>query len=466
MRGKRFITMYIAGILAVSVLMPAAPADAVVLVPEEGKAVYKGVTYFYKAINFNADLEITSVDVPEGTRTLEVPAKLDNKKVIRFKFDRLKTNEGIENVKKIVLSKNIRPYQFTDESIETGRSWLIEEVDLWKFINLEKIEVAAGNKYLKAVDGVLYDAGMKYLLHYPKNKKAAEYKMPSSIEKSSVISNGNLGSITFSKNKKFIEVMAGDGCKKLKSIYFPDNIKYVEGFYDCEKLTTIRWSKKMVSVEGFSNCRALKKVKLPDSVKVIEQESFRYCDNLQEVILPKGLREIHVDAFAGCGKLKKISSLPETVAIVGEGAFSKVPGMKKIKKAPWLLSTKDSRIEGKIEFYSNGNPSYIAVAEVKKGRKNRYYDSQVVQGLRSSANKVTLGRGKKKTLSIIPLVMNEGYKKGWKMKTNILKFTSSDPKVAKVTANGKIIGKKKGTAVITVKMRTSDVKRKIKVTVK
>ena len=57
------------------------------------------------------------------------------------------------------------------------------------------------------------------------------------------------------------------------------------------------------------------------------------------------------------------------------------------------------------------------------------------------------------------------FKKGWKLKTDILKFTSSHSRVAKVSQKGKVTGIRKGRAEITVQMRTMDVKCKIKVNV-
>ncbi|MBO5073440.1 MAG: Ig-like domain-containing protein, partial [Eubacterium sp.] len=45
-------------------------------------------------------------------------------------------------------------------------------------------------------------------------------------------------------------------------------------------------------------------------------------------------------------------------------------------------------------------------------------------------------------------------------------FTSSNPKVAKVTAKGMVEAKKRGKAVITVRMKTSSAKCNVKVTVR
>ena len=213
-------------------------------------------------------------------------------------------------------------------------------------------------------------------------------------------------------------------------------------------------------------------VNLPDSVKVIGQDAFRFCQNLEEVLLPSRLKIIHGSAFGDCPKLKKVSPFPETLAYVGRGAFAKAPAMKKIKKASYLWSSKSSKAAKVVEEYPGDLQNtyrYLSVVIVTKGKKTAYYDAQELTGLKPATKKLTISRGKTKTITIYPEITNSEsveVKKGWKMKTDILSFTSSDSKVAKVTSKGKIKALKKGKTTITVKMKTSSRKCKIKVTVK
>lgn len=54
----------------------------------------------------------------------------------------------------------------------------------------------------------------------------------------------------------------------------------------------------------FSNCGSLKKVVLPESVKVIEEDAFGNCTRLTELNIPYGIEEIKSRALYGCESLK------------------------------------------------------------------------------------------------------------------------------------------------------------------
>ena len=65
----------------------------------------------------------------------------------------------------------------------------------------------------------------------------------------------------------------------------------------------------------------IKKVTIPESVKIIGSEAFANCRKLSSVKLQSGLKEIGSSAFANCPKLKKIS-IPDSVRRIGSGAFN------------------------------------------------------------------------------------------------------------------------------------------------
>ena len=400
---------------------------------------YKGITFYYKNLSGHKDsVEVIGVNVPKGTTVLEIPEVLGNKKVISvdlWDFDSVlpRQDETRVGIKKLVLPKNIRPMRTEAANIKY--------IGLWDLSQLECIEVDKRNKYLKAQDGILYNGDMSNMLYYPDKKKDRAYKMPSSVTWSVSIHNDYLKRIVFSKNKKYTDANASN-CKNLESIYLPDNVTEVNSFNSCYKLKKIRWSRnlKIIGDEAFENDSSLTELNLPDKVKEIGAGAFRYCPNLKKV------------------------SLPESVRYVGISAFAKTPATKKIKKATYLLSPNDKRVKGYVNKYR-----YVAVVTVTSGRKKRYFDSQGVTALKSSQKEFRIKKGARKTVNIYPEIMYEDVfegKKGWRMKTDILSFRSSNPRVAKVTSSGKIKGLKKGKATITARMKTTGVTCRVKVTVK
>lgn len=439
-----------------------------------------GITYYYHGLGIltgdKSLIEITGVVVPKSTTVLKIPETLDGKKVISIElYQGVELQEGGDKVriKRLVLSKNIRPMATAEKTRKKYIKYFEELPDL------ESIEVASDSKYLKAKDGVLYNKNMSSMLEYPSCKKSQEYKMPSSVIWSTGISNRYLKKIVFSDNKKYTRAYIG-WCENLESVYFPDNIKSVGGCSGEEHLKTIRWSKNLETIEdgSFDNLR-ITRIKLPGKVREIGSDAFRWS-SLKEVILPDGLRQIGGDAFGRCLHLEKVT-IPESVAYVGRYAFAKTPALNGIKKAPYLLSRNNSKIKGKIpEFYK-----YIAIATLTKGKKKKYYNFQRIQKLKPLVNETIIGIGGTKTVTVnaaiskakllelyetpdlpVDLPRETFVKKGWKLKTDILSFTLSNPKVAKVTSKGKIKGLKRGKATITVQMKTSDVKCRIKVKVK
>ena len=440
-KKRMFVTRFVAFLLAASMTAGSVPAR-VSQAEESGvkQTVYNGVTYSYKELTSHENsVEITGVIVPDNSTVLEIPENLDGKSVISLDLgldgDVVPDQEKAEvGIKKLVLPKSIR----SPESATNGGE--VKYLDLWHLFKLESIEVAEGNKYLKAKDGVLYNADMSIMLEYPVCKKDTAYKMPSSVTFSTGINNDYLKKLTFSSNKEYTDAYIS-WCENLESVYFPDNIKWVSGFYGAHKLKTIRWSKNLLAIgeRAFENAISLKKVKLPGKVRMIGAGAFRWCTSLEDVVLP------------------------DSVAYVGSSAFARAPGMD-LTKASYLLSPKNKKIKGRIPDYYR----YVAVATLTKGKKHKYYDSQDVHTLKPSEKKIRINAGKSKMVSIssgISTATSSAFMKGWKLKTDILSFTSSNPKVAKVTSKGKIKGLKKGKAVITVRMKTSDEKCRIKVTV-
>lgn len=439
MREKKYavnciLYIFMVGMLASFMVAEHARASEIVGMQEK----YKGITFTYKNLSGHKNsVEIIGVNVPKGTTVLEIPEVLGNKKVISLDFGDYdsvlphqdKTRAGI---KKLVLPKNIRPMKTAAANIKI--------IELWALFQIECIEVDKKNKYLKAQDGILYNGDMSNMLYYPDKKKDSVYNMPFSVTWSYTIRNDYLKKIVFSKNKKYTDANAYD-CKNLESIYLPDNVTEVNSFNWCHKLKKIRWSRnlKIIGDGAFENDGSLTELNLPGKVKKIEGGAFRYCQNLKKV------------------------SLPESVRYVGIYAFAKTPATKKIKKASYLLSPNDKRLKEYV-----GKNRYVATVTVTNGREKRYFDSQGVSALKPSRKEFRLKKGAEKTVKIYPEIMYEdvlGTKKGWKMKTDILSFTSSNPRVAKVTSSGKMKGLEKGKATITARMKTTGVKCRVKVTV-
>ena len=79
----------------------------------------------------------------------------------------------------------------------------------------------------------------------------------------------------------------------------------------------------------FRKCYALKKVKLPKSIKAIQAHAFERCKNLRTVDIPEGVERIGARSFRLCESLKSIK-FPSTLKEIEGEAFEDIYGLSKI----------------------------------------------------------------------------------------------------------------------------------------
>ncbi len=415
------------------------------------QAEQNGFTFFYQELDgFQGAVEIVGITIPEEETVLTIPGKLGGKTVISLNVgenDSSHPSYGLHphvqdyHIDKLILPRTLRPLK--------NKSGEFKMADLSiRFFNLANVEVEAGSRYLKAENGILYNWDKSAMICYPSYNTLEEYKMPSSLVSSEPIRNKFVKRIVFSKNRKWRckDWQVWD-CKKLEEIYLPDHITEISpyAFDGCSGLKKIRWSKNLKIIgQGAFKCSfaaSVTKLKLPGKIRVIGPEAFRWC----------GLKEV---------------TLPDTVASVGYYAFGPSKGRQgpTFKKASYLLSSKNKKLKGMV--YTTDK--YVAVVTTVKNKKKKYYDSQTVLRLIPAAKEIQLRKGKTGQISVIPEIDDlgrSGVKKGWKLRSDILTFKSSRPKVVKVSGKGKIRGLRRGKATVTVGMKTSDRKCRVKVKV-
>ncbi len=286
----------------------------------------------------------------------------------------------------------------------------------------------------------------------------------------------------------------GDQCfwgyKNIEKVVIDDNVTRIGSgaFVLCEKLKSLKLpDSKDLKIAGsaFSLCKNLKSISLPENVKSIGDGAFSCC-SLKTVSIPKSVEYIGRDAFGSdiekfvvdksnkyyCsvdgnlynkskttlvqyaqGKTQKKFRVPKTVTKINHAAFEFAENLRKIvipatvKKAEYgafLDINKNTKVKflgTAVQFkklHAYDCDEFSLICEFMKKHKDNTLRVNETDGLKLSSNLYT--------------------------KDNPTSFKSSNPKIVRVSKNGRVRALKKGTAKITV--IRNGVKAVIKVTVK
>lgn len=84
-----------------------------------------------------------------------------------------------------------------------------------------------------------------------------------------------------------------------------------------------------IAFSAFRGAKKLRKVTLPDSVRVIDGSAFRGCRRLETVVLSRNLENINAYAFADNPKLSSVT-FPSNLIHYHENAFQKCPKLTQL----------------------------------------------------------------------------------------------------------------------------------------
>ncbi len=431
------------------------------------KAVIDDVTYAYRSDERDEkNIQITAVFAPAGTKKLVLPDAIDGRTVTSLNLMKKDKAVQLSGVTSLSLSAGIIEEPniiYSNGDIRAGI--LVTSLEEY-FPSLEEVTVAESNPYIVTENGVLYTKDFTYLLYYPKKKKDTEFKEPDTIYMSRGYEKTQyLKKVTFSSNPEY-EDTPDCSYSNLETVVIPSNIKSVSwfSFHNCKKLTGVQWHDGITNLDNgaFQGCTALKNIRLPKSLQTISGGAFEKCTNLNfgKLVLPDRLQWIGDEAFRGTKCSKVI--IPASLESYGEHTFS---SNTKIVKPNYIKNVKAKKIKSKYTldgYYKYGYDYYlaneaVALVSIKKEKKKHCFPAVSVKKIWAEKKVIKLKKGKKTSLITKVKVEREtGRNVSGQLDAELLKFSSSNPKVVKVTKTGKLQAKKKGSAVIQVSLRLSN----------
>ncbi|MCI9490749.1 MAG: leucine-rich repeat protein [Dorea sp.] len=318
-------------------------------------------------------------------------------------------------------------------------------------------------------------------------------------------------------NVKTIGNNAFSGCTALKKFVFSDQVREIgaNAFSNCDALTEIVLpdSLRTLGDAAFSSCDLLATVDLGAGVRVIPASCFYENPVLEKIILPQQVTAVRANAFKNCTKLTGITmnrnitaidatafSYPDRTTIYGvagtypetfakENGFSfsvlnvpaksiKLSQASRVARGGTLqltakITPQDSSDEltwtstdegiltvdktGLIKGVKTGTASITAMAgDVVETLDITVYEKVTGIGLNVTSKEVTIGNILQLSATVYP--NNADNKK--------VKWSSSDTKVATVTANGRVTAIAYGTATITATTEDGGYTRSCTLTVK
>lgn len=128
----------------------------------------------------------------------------------------------------------------------------------------------------------------------------------------------------FFKNHPQLESVVFDPAWSATNDLLDASVQTKRAFQDCAKLKKVILPDaiRLLGNQMFQNCTALSEITLPERLEEIEWSAFENCTSLEEVSLLTNIRQVGRDAFKGCTKLRRVTILSDNLEGVDFNAFS------------------------------------------------------------------------------------------------------------------------------------------------
>ena len=247
------------------------------------------------------------------------------------------------------------------------------------------------------------------------------------------------------------------GCSRLTSINLPSSITSLgdDCFSSCSSLTSINLPSSITSLgdDCFSDCSSLTSINLPSSIISLDRSCFRGCCSLTSINLPSGITSLGESCFSECSSLASIE-LPSALTSLGENCFEKcshLTSMLCLAVEPPNCILKEYTDTHNTSLVNNTMSLYVPKESKEKYKQSNAWNS--AKGIYplyptssvSLVKEVSVDKAKPTKLEYTIMPENAGTKE--------LEWSSENPEVATVDANGIVTGKKIGKTVITAKTK-------------
>ena len=287
-----------------------------------------------------------------------------------------------------------------------------------------------------------------------------------------------------------INPYAFQSCSGLIAITLPESVTSIghDAFYNCSSLASITIPGGITSIENgtFLYCSSLASIILPVGVTSIGQSAFGHCESLSTIILPEGLPSIGLNAFAYCSGLTSIT-IPESVTSIGQSAFSRCSSLTSITIPESVTSIGNHAFYncsqlGEVYCYANSVPSaydytfsgiredatlYVLASAIEDYRNTTpWSEFGTIETIKIAVSSIVLSHSSALLVEGESLILDVVVTPD-DATDKTVSWTSSNPAVATVDAEGKVTAMLEGMAIITATTNDgSEVSASCEITVK
>jgi len=216
----------------------------------------------------------------------------------------------------------------------------------------------------------------------------SKYEPDVRVEKEAFKNCASMKSIVFPDNIKYLGISSFEGCTGVQSIKFGKKLLDCDqySFKDCSSLTDITFNSVVRSLAGgcFQGCVSLKKVTgMPKSLIDWTPEDspkgvgvgdgvFADCSSLQEVVIPNSLQRVAPKMFENCIKLTKVqfgnpgdtpTDTSTEILKVKEGAFRGCTALESVNHFPKAEKIEEEAFKGCTGVKSVSLPAATDIGE-------------------------------------------------------------------------------------------------------
>ena len=198
------------------------------------------------------------------------------------------------------------------------------------------------------------------------------------LDRSMVANDRNISSYVVADGIEKISANTFKDFNNLKRVTIPDSVKVIEAgaFENCPDLKEVNLGNGLVEIRNnvFDGCFSLERIVIPSSVKSIGSSCFKNCTDLKSVILKEGIENLGENAFYGCDSLKELT-IPGSLKKVRGNWFLRNTGIEEVTLRNGITGIEDNAFYmckhlKKVHFPSSlktiGNYAFANCCKLKK----------------------------------------------------------------------------------------------------